>query len=155
MNSILQRLKEEGLSLPAPPQAGGHYLPWRQHGQLIYLAGAISAREGKVVTGRLGDDLTIEQGYEAARLCALAHLAVLQQALGDLAAISQIVSLNGYVRCTPDFCDSPKVINGASDLLIRLLGDRGRHARAAIGVASLPVGAAVETQMIVEIQERK
>ncbi len=155
MNSILQQLQADGLTLPAPPQAGGHYLPWRQHGDLIYLAGVISAREGKVVTGRLGDDLTVEQGYEAAQLCALAHLSILQQALGDLEKISQIVSLNGYVRCTPDFCDSPKVINGASDLLIRLLGDRGRHARAAIGVASLPVGAAVEVQMIVETGEKK
>jgi enamine deaminase RidA (YjgF/YER057c/UK114 family) len=107
-----------------------------------------------VIQGRLGDDMTIEQGCEAAKECALLQLAVLQQALVSLENVSQIVSLNGYVRCTPDFYDPPKVINGASDLFIHLYGEQGRHARAAIGVASLPAGAAVEVQMIVEIHAR-
>jgi enamine deaminase RidA (YjgF/YER057c/UK114 family) len=154
MNPILKRLSEAGLALPDPPQPGGHYLPWQRHGRLLYLAGVISSRGGQVIKGRLGDDMTVEQGFEAARECALLQLAALQQALVSLENVSQIVSLNGYVRCTPDFCDSPKVINGASDLFIHLYGDQGRHARAAIGVASLPAGAAVEVQMIVEIHAR-
>jgi enamine deaminase RidA (YjgF/YER057c/UK114 family) len=154
INSILNRLYDAGLSLPEPPRPGGHYLPWQRHGRLLYLAGVISSRNGQVIKGRLGEDMTVEQGADAARECALLQLAVLQQALVSLENVSQIVSLNGYVRCTPDFCDPPLVINGASELFIQLYGDHGRHARAAIGVASLPAGAAVEVQMIVEVHAR-
>jgi enamine deaminase RidA (YjgF/YER057c/UK114 family) len=99
----------------------------------------------------LGQNLSLEQGYAAARACALAQLAAIQAALGSLERVEQILTLNGYVCCAAEFTDPPKVINGASDLLVTLFGDRGRHARAAIGVMSLPAGAAVEIQMTVQV----
>lgn len=104
-----------------------------------------------MIQGRLGAGLTIERGYAAARCCALTQLAVIQQALGSIDSIKQILTVNGYVCCTPEFTDPPKVINGASDLFLLLFGDQGKHVRAAIGVTSLPVGAAVELQMTVAI----
>jgi enamine deaminase RidA (YjgF/YER057c/UK114 family) len=140
-----------GHKLPPPPQPGGNYVSYRQVGDLLFLAGVISSDESGVIKGRVGADLTLEQGYAAARCCALTQLACIAEALGSLDRVAQVVSLNGYVRCTPEFTDPPKVINGASDLLVALWGDRGRHARAAIGVMSLPVGAAVEVQMTVQI----
>jgi len=151
MNTLLDKLHALGHSLPPAPRPGGNYVAWRQVGHLLFLAGVISSGAEGVITGRVGQSLTIEQGYAAARCCALTQLACLQAALGGLERVEQIVTLNGYVCCTTDFPDPPKVINGASDLLVALFGDRGRHARAAIGVMSLPAGAAVEVQMTVQI----
>jgi enamine deaminase RidA (YjgF/YER057c/UK114 family) len=151
MNQTLDVLKSLGLALPPPPAPGGNYISAQLHGDLLFLAGAISTHEGKVYQGRLGADLNLEQGYFAARCCALTQMAVIQQALGDLDKVKQILSVNGYVCCTPEFKDPPKVINGASDLLVQVFGERGRHVRAAIGVTSLPVGAAVELQMTVAV----
>jgi enamine deaminase RidA (YjgF/YER057c/UK114 family) len=101
--------------------------------------------------GKVGSDLTIEQGYEGAKVCALNLLANLQAAIGDLDRVKQVIGVNGYVNCVADFPASPKVINGASDLLVAVFGDAGRHVRAAVGVAGLPLGAAVEVQMTVEL----
>lgn len=152
MSAILQRLSELGITLPNPPPPGGNYLPFRRVGALLYLPGTIASRDGKLqFAGKVGVDLTIEQGYEAARLCALNLLACVQAATGSLDSVRQVISVSGYVNCPPGFADSPKVINGASDLLVSLYGDAGRHVRAAVGVAGLPLNSAVEVQMLVEL----
>jgi enamine deaminase RidA (YjgF/YER057c/UK114 family) len=148
---IDEKLKELGIVLPALPQPGGNYLPARTVGQMVYLAGVISIRGGAVISGTVGAGRTIEEGYAAARDCALIQLAVLAAHLGSLDKIKNIVTVNGYVNAVPGFPDSPKVINGASDLFIEIFGDAGRHARAAIGVPALPRNALVELQMTVEV----
>jgi enamine deaminase RidA (YjgF/YER057c/UK114 family) len=116
------------------------------------LAGVISTIDGAVAAGTVGLNRTVEEGYAAARACALTQLAVLRQHLGSLDAIKQVLTLNGYVNAVSGFEDSPKVINGASDLLVEIFGDAGRHVRAAIGVSALPRNALVEVQMTVEIE---
>jgi enamine deaminase RidA (YjgF/YER057c/UK114 family) len=152
MGAVLDRLAELDLELPGPPASGGNYLPFRVVGNLVFLPGVISSWNGKLThAGKVGGVLSVEQGYEAARICALNLLANLQAAVGDLDRVKQVVGVNGYVNCVPDFSASPKVINGASDLLVAVFGDAGRHVRAAIGVNGLPLGAAVEVQMTVEI----
>ena len=152
MSKYLERLGALGFSLPDPPPAGGNYLPFRIVGSLVFLPGVISSWNGTLThRGKVGEDLTVEQGYEGARVCALNLLANLQAAVGDLDRVKQIIVVNGYVNCIPNFPDSPKVINGASDLLVGIFGESGRHVRAAIGVAGLPQGAAVEVQMTAEI----
>ena len=154
MSAIESKLAGLGITLPNPPPPGGNYLPFRIEGKFLHLPGAIASRDGKVqFAGKVGAELTIEQGYEAARLCALNLLACAKLALGDLDRIDHVVSVNGYVNCVAGFPDSPKVINGASDLLVALLGDAGRHVRAAVGVAGLPVDSAVEVQMLVALKD--
>lgn len=149
---VESRILGMGLRLPAPPDSGGNYLPFRVSGRLLFLAGAISVDEaGNVVAGKVGLDRTVEEGYAAARLCALNQLAVIKAALGSFDRLGNILTLNGYVNSAPDFTGPPLVINGASDLLVALFGEAGRHARAAVGVAALPKGALVEVQMTVEI----
>jgi enamine deaminase RidA (YjgF/YER057c/UK114 family) len=149
---IESRLKTLGIALPALPQPGGNYLPARTVGQMVYLAGVISIRDGEVVTGTVGAGRSIEEGYAAARECALTQLAVLTSHLGSLDKVKNIVTVNGYVNAVPGFPDSPKVINGASDLFVEIFGDAGRHVRAAIGVSALPKNALVELQMTVEVR---
>lgn len=152
MSAALQKLAELGLKLPDPPASGGNYLPFRIVGNLVFLPGVISSWNGELThRGKVGSEVTIEQGYEGAKICALNLLANLQAAIGDLDRVKQIVGVNGYVNCVPDFPSSPKVINGASDLLVNVFGDAGRHVRAAVGVAGLPLGASVEVQMTVEL----
>ena len=146
-----QKLSELGYALPELPSPGGNYLPAKIIGGLVFLAGVISIDEQGVMTGVIGQDRSVEDGYAAARRCALMQLAVLKQTLGSLDRIKQVVSVNGYVNTVTGFPDSPKVINGASDLLIKLFGENGRHVRAAVGVAALPRNAMVEIQMTVEI----
>lgn len=146
-----QKLIELGYTLPDLPAPGGNYLSAKIAGNLVFLAGVVSTDERGVLTGVVGQDRTLEEGYAAARRCALTQLAVLKQALGSLDRIKQIVSVNGYVNTISGFPDSPKVINGASDLLVEVFGDNGRHVRAALGVAALPRNAMVELQMTVEI----
>jgi enamine deaminase RidA (YjgF/YER057c/UK114 family) len=150
---IESRLETLGITLPALPQPGGNYLPARTVGRIVYLAGVISIRDGEVVTGTVGAGRSIEEGYAAARECALTQLAVLAAHLGSLDQVKNIVTVNGYVNAVPGFPDSPKVINGASDLLIEIFGDAGRHVRAAIGVSALPRNALVELQMTVEVRQ--
>lgn len=145
------RLKELGIVLPAPPVSGGNYLPAKTVGRVVYLSGVISTTPNGVIAGTVGLDRTIEDGYAAARACVLTQLAVLRQHLGSLDALRSVVAVNGYVNAVASFADSPKVINGASDLLVELLGDAGRHVRAAIGVSALPKNALVEVQMTVEV----
>ena len=137
--------------MPAPPAPGGNYLPAKVAGNLVFLAGVISTDENGVMTGVVGAEKTIEEGYSAARRCVLTQLAVLRQTLGSLDLVKQIVTVNGYVNTVSGFADSPKVINGASDLLVEIFGESGRHVRAAVGVAALPRNAMVEVQMTVEI----
>lgn len=153
MGNVMERLGAAGLVLPDLPVAGGNYLPYRLVNDLVYLPGAISSWNGEVrFRGKVGAELTVEEGYEGAKLCVLNLLSNLRAAIGDLDRVRQVVSVNGYVNCVPGFAASPKVINGASDLLVELYGDSGRHVRAAVGVAGLPQDAAVEVQMLVQIR---
>ena len=137
--------------LPAVPTSGGNYVPAKTVGHIVYLAGVISTGVDGVITGTIGVDRTIDDGYAAARGCALTQLAVLQKHLGSLDPVQSVISVNGYVNAIAGFQDSPKVINGASDLLVQVFGDAGRHVRAAIGVSALPRNALVEVQLAVEI----
>jgi enamine deaminase RidA (YjgF/YER057c/UK114 family) len=145
------RLIELGLTLPALPQPGGNYLSARKVGSLLYLAGVTSAVGGSVIQGTVGLDRSTEEGYQAARACALTQLAMIRRELGSLDLVSGVVSVNGYVNSIAGFPDSPKVINGASDLLVAVFGEEGRHVRAAIGVSGLPANALVELQMLVAL----
>ena len=145
-------LAQLGLRLPAPPKPGGNYCSAKTAGSLVFLAGVISQDANGIITGTAGADRTLDEAYAAARSCALMHLAVLEQHLGSLATVKGIVSVNGYVNSVPGFADSPKVINGASDLLMAVFGEAGLHARAAIGVSGLPRHALVELQMVVEAE---
>jgi enamine deaminase RidA (YjgF/YER057c/UK114 family) len=149
--SAEKRLLELGIDLPAPPAPGGNYLSAKNVGSLIYLAGVISTSAAGIITGTAGADRSIAEGYAAARACALTQLAVLKQSLGTLDKVREIVSVNGYVNAVAGFPDSPAIINGASDLLIAVFGDPGRHVRAAIGVSGLPRNALVELQMTVAV----
>jgi enamine deaminase RidA (YjgF/YER057c/UK114 family) len=149
--SAEKRLLELGIVLPEGPAPGGNYLSAKAVGNLLYLAGVISTGTDGVITGTAGDDRSIAEGYAAARACALTQLAVLKHTLGSLDKVREIVSVNGYVNAVAGFPDSPAVINGASDLLVAVFGDQGRHVRAAIGVSALPRNALVELQMIVAV----
>lgn len=146
------RLLELGIVLPEPAEAGGNYIPAKTVGRMVFLAGVISTGAEGVITGTVGSNRSIEEGYAAAKLCALTQLSVLKRHLGSLDAIRQIVTVNGYVNAVAGFPDSPKVINGASDLFIAVFGEAGRHVRAAIGASALPRNALVELQMTVEIE---
>jgi enamine deaminase RidA (YjgF/YER057c/UK114 family) len=139
----------------APPAAapGGNYVPAKQVGGVLYLSGVISIGPEGLIAGLAGADRTIEDGYAAARACALMQLAVLKRELGSLNRVAEVLTLNGYVNAAPGFGDSPAVINGASDLLVRVFGEPGRHVRAAIGVSALPRNALVEVQMSVRVKE--
>lgn len=151
--SLEQRLREMGLELPPVPVPVAAYVPGVQAGQLIFTSGQLPSVQGELrYKGRLGLDLSVEEGYEAARLCAINALAVVKELAGDLAAVERIVKVVGYVNCTDDFTQQPQVINGASELLVELFGPAGRHARAAVGVNTLPLGAAVELDMIVQVR---
>ena len=141
------RLAELGLALPALRPRAGEYVGWVRHRDLLFLAGQVA--DGW--TGRLGADLGVEQGRLAARNCALNLLAQTRDALGSLDRVEQVVKLTGFVACTADFTATPAVMDGASRLLIELFGERGRHARSAIGVQALPHGAAVEVEMVVAV----
>ena len=149
-----ENLKSKGLELPAIPAPVANYVNVVRTGNLLYLAGkGPLQKDGKYITGKLGKDLTIEQGYEAARLTALIQIAVLKKELGDLSKVKRIVKVLGMVNCEPNFIDQPKVINGFSDLMVEIFGDKGRHARSAVGMISLPNNIAVEVEMIVEIEQ--
>lgn len=145
------RLQELAISLPDLPKPGGNYLALKQVGPVVYLAGVISQNQSGVIEGTVGLDRSIQEGYEAARVCAIIQLAVLKRHLGSLDAVREIVSVNGYVNAIAGFADSPKVINGASDLIVDVFGEAGKHVRAAIGVSALPRHALVELQMVVAV----
>ncbi len=147
------RLAELGIRLPEPPSPVANYVNGVQTGNLIFLAGKGPRRpDGREVLGKLGADLTIEEGYEAARLTAINQLAVLKAMLGNLSRVVRVVKVLGMVNSAPDFVEQPAVINGFSDLMVEVFGERGRHARAAVGMANLPRGQAVEIELVVEVE---
>ena len=153
MHPIEDRLAGHGVTLPAAPAPAANYVPFVVTGNLVHISGQISQNEAGLIKGRLGEDLAIEQGAEAARRCAISILAQLKAACGgDWNRLSRAVKLVGFVNSTPDFTDQPKVINGASDFLVAILGDAGRHARSAVSAASLPLGVAVEIEAIFELK---
>lgn len=154
MGSRIQaRLNELGITLPRPGAVIANYAPFVTSGSLVFVSGQLPMEEGTLaVAGHVGAGITADDGYRAARLCALNLLAQVRSACGgDLERLRRVVRLSGFVAAAPSFTDIPKVINGASDLMIEVLGDAGRHARVAVGVASLPMGAAVEVDGIFEI----
>ncbi len=152
--SIDARLQELGISLPAAPAPAANYVPYQWAGKLLVISGQLPMRDGAVAyTGKIGQGVSLEDGVAAARLCMINILAQAKAACdGDLDRIARCVRLGGFVNCTDDYVDQPKVINGASDLAVEVLGDAGRHARAAVGVASLPLGAAVEVEALFEVK---
>jgi enamine deaminase RidA (YjgF/YER057c/UK114 family) len=143
-----------GLTLPPTPPPGGNYVSTKRVGSIVYLAGVVSSGSDGVITGVAGADRTIDEGYAAARACALTQLAVLRRDVGTLDSIAEVLTVNGYVNAAPGFADSPAVINGASDLLVSVFGEAGRHVRAAVGVSALPRNALVELQMTVRVKEQ-
>ena len=148
------RLAELGIELPPAPNPVANYVNGVRTGDLIFLAGKGPRRaDGTEIRGKLGDDVSIEEGYEGARLTAINQLAVLKEMLGDLSRVKRVVKVLGMVNSTPDFVEQPAVINGFSDLIVEVFGERGKHARAAVGMASLPRGQAVEIEMIVEVED--
>ena len=152
MSQTNDRLVELGIELPSAPAPAGNYVPAMQVGKLLYLSGAICFVNGEMPhTGKIGESRDIAYGQAAARVCALNLLAVANEQIGDLDKISRIVQLNGFVNGIPGFADSPAVINGASDTLVEILGDRGRHIRAAVAVTGLPKDSSVEIQAIFEV----
>jgi len=149
---IEARLQELGLDLPDAPVPVANYVPALRAGHLLFISGQIAkAADGTLMTGAVGTDLTVEDGQKAARLCALNILAQAKAALGSLDRIGQVVRLTGFVNSGPGFADHPKVINGASDLMVAVLGDKGRHTRAAVGASGLPANTAVEVDAILFI----
>lgn len=150
--SIEARLAELGITLPDPAAPVANYVPFVISGNLAHISGQVSADASGLIKGKLGADMTVDQGAAAARACAISLLAQVKKACGgDLGRVVRLVKLTGFVNSTPDFTDQPKVINGASDLMVAALGDAGRHARSAVSAAALPLGVAVEIDAIFEI----
>jgi len=148
------KLQELGITLPSPPQPVANYVNGVQTGNLIFLAGkGPRYADGTEITGKVGKDVTIEKAYEGARLTAINQLAVLKSMLGNLNRVKRVVKVLGMVNCEPSFIDQPKVINGFSDLMVEVFGEKGKHARAAVGMASLPRGQCVEIELIVEVYD--
>ena len=146
-----QHLTELGIELPDAPAPAGNYVAAMQVGKLLYISGAICLVDGAMThTGKVGETRDLVYGQAAARICALNLLAVVKKELGDLDRLSRVVQLNGFVNAVPGFADSPAVINGASDTLVEILGERGRHTRAAVAVTGLPKDSTVEIQATVE-----
>ena len=147
---IEKRLKELGYDLPNPPVPAANYIGYVRVGNLLFIGGNIGRINGVIKhRGKVGDTVTLEQAYDAARNCALNHLAIMKAALGDLDKVERIVKVLGYVNVAPGFTDMPKVVNGESDLFVKLWGERGQHTRAAVGVASLSQDSPVETEVTV------
>ncbi|MEE9453193.1 MAG: RidA family protein [Paracoccaceae bacterium] len=146
------RLAELNIVLPNSPAPAANYVPYVQTGKLVYISGQISMDSGGLICGKLGDGFSVEEAYSAARTCGINLIAQLKSACGgDLDRLVRVVKLNGFVNAAEDFTDHPKVVNGVSDLMVEVFGDQGRHARAAVGSSSLPLGVAVEVEGIFEI----
>lgn len=149
---VHEALSRLGLKLPAAPCPVGSYVPARQAGDLIFVSGVLPFQDGLIVhPGKLGRELTVKEGAAAAQLAMLNGLAILQEMMGDHACLKQVVRLTGHVACVEGFVDQPAVINGASDLLVNLFGDAGRHARLALGAFELPLHASIELELIVQV----
>ena len=155
MSKVEDKLNELGVTLPDAPPPIASYVPFVRTGNLLFLAGLGPADrpDGTSPTGKLGRDLTVEEGYEAARLTGINQLARLKGAIGDLDKVKRIVKLMSMVNSTPDFEDQPAVANGCSDLLVEIFGDKGKHARSAVGMTALPNQIPVEIEMIVEVED--
>jgi enamine deaminase RidA (YjgF/YER057c/UK114 family) len=151
--TIEARLKELGIALPQASAPVANYVPFTVSGKLVIVSGQVSVRDGKPeFVGKLGREISIPEGQQAARLCALNILSHLKNACGgDLDRVRRVLRLGGFVNCTADFTSMPQVVNGASDLMVEVFGDKGRHARAAVGVNSLPLGVAVEVEAMFEL----
>lgn len=151
-NHFETKLKELGITLPDAPAPAANYVPFVQVGDIVYVSGQISADANGFIKGKLGDDMTTEEGAAAARACAINLLAQVKAACGgDLDRLVRVVKLTGFVNSTADYTDQPKVVNGASDLLAEALGDTGKHSRSAVSAASLPLGVAVEIEGIFQV----
>ena len=147
------KLKELNLTIPSSPKPLGSYKPLSEVGNLIFVSGTLPIdSQGKMIKGRLGKDLSIEEGKEATKLCALNSLSVLKSFLNELSRIQSIVRAVGHILSTPDFDEHAQVMNGASDLLAQVFGEKGRHARLALGANSLPKGASVELELIIRFE---
>ncbi len=155
MSVVDKRLMELGVALPKKSLTGKGVIPARQEGTMVFLSGhGCEKEDGQYIhTGKLGAELSIEQGYEAARQCCLQLLASLKHFLGDLDRVTRIVKVTGFVNSAPDFYKQPAVMHGCSDLLVEIFGERGQHARSAIGVAALPNNMAVEVEMVVAVRD--
>ena len=152
MSQIDARLGELGIVLPDPVAPVANYVPFVVTGSLVFISGQVSIGSDGLITGKLGADVTLERGLEAAKACGVNLIAQLKLACeGDLDRVRRVVKLGGFVNSTPDFTDQPKVVNGASDLMVDVFGDKGRHARAAVSAPSLPLDAAVEIDGVFEI----
>lgn len=151
--TIEDRLAEMGVTIPDPKPALGSYVPAVQTGNLVFVSGnlPIQADGSMLHSGKLGEDVSVEEGYAAAKQCAINCLSAAKGIIGELNNVQQVVKLRVLVNSAPDFTDQPAVANGASDLLLELFGESGKHARAAVGVASLPLGASVEVELVLEI----
>ena len=153
MSAIETKLAELGVTLRDAPAPAANYVPYVIAGDMVYVSGQISANADGLITGKLGDDVTVDAGAAAAKACAISLLAQLKAACGgDIDRLVRVVKLVGFVNSTADFTDQPKVINGASDFMVAALGDAGRHARSAVSAASLPLGVAVEIEAIFQIK---
>ncbi len=151
-NRFETKLRELGITLPDAPAPAANYVPFVQVGDIVYVSGQISADANGFIKGKLGDDMTTEEGAAAARACAINLLAQVKAACGgDLDRLVRVVKLTGFVNSTADYTDQPKVVNGASDLLAEALGDAGKHSRSAVSAASLPLGVAVEIEGIFQV----
>ena len=151
---IETRLAELGVTLPDAPAPAANYVPWAVDGDTVWVSGQISAGPDGMITGKLGEDLDVTAGAAAARACAISLLAQVKVALGgDLDRLDRVLKLTGFVNSTPDFIDQPKVINGASDFLVEVLGEAGQHSRSAVSAGALPFGVAVEIEGIFQIEE--
>ena len=155
MSKVEDRLKELGITLPEAPSPIASYVPFVRTGNLVFLAGLGPADrpDGTSPSGKLGRDMTVEEGYEAARLTGINQIARLKGAIGDLDKVKQFVKLLSMVNSTPEFHDHPAVANGCSDLLVEVFGDKGKHARSAVGMNALPNSIPVEIEMIVEVED--
>ena len=148
-----EKLKAQGIVLPEVMTPVANYVNVVRTGNLLYLSGKGPVQpDGKYITGKLGKDMSIEQGYQAARLTAIMQIAVLKKELGELSKVKRIIKVLGMVNCTEDFADQPKVINGYSDLMVAVFGEKGKHARSAVGMYALPFHMPVEVEMIVEVE---
>lgn len=152
MSNVETKLAALGLSLPDAPAPAANYVPFVRTGDQLFISGQISSDSNGLIRGKLGDDLSVEEGVRAAQTCALSILAQAKAAVGDFDRVARLVKLVGFVNSTADFVEQPAVINGASDLMVAVLGDTGRHARSAVSAASLPLGVAVEIEAIFELK---
>jgi enamine deaminase RidA (YjgF/YER057c/UK114 family) len=151
--TIESRLAELGITLPDAPAPAANYVPFVVVGNIVHVSGQISQNAGGLIKGRIGETMNVAEGAEAAKSCAISLLAQVKKACGgDLTRLVRAIKLVGFVNSTPDFTDQPKVINGASDFMVAVLGDAGRHARSAVSAASLPLGVAVEIEGMFEIR---